>query len=54
MNIIDVKSDIRYLKEYILLCNLEWEVKKSKEEINSYIEDRINIIKKNDKVISII
>lgn len=54
MNYINVKENIPYLKEYIKLCSLQWGSPKTNDEMNKYIEDKINRIMLDDKIISII
>ena len=54
MEIINIKSNPDYLKEYIRLCSLEWGKPKDNEEFNKYIIEKEKKILKEDKVISII
>ena len=46
MELVDIKSNIEYLKEYIKCCTLEWGKPKSDEELNDYIN------KKAEKILS--
>ena len=46
MELIDFKSNVEYLKEYIKCCTLEWGKPKSDEELNDYID------KKAEKILS--
>ena len=50
----DLKTNDKYLKEYIRLCSLEWGSKKKKEEMNNYIDEKLKKIKTSDKVIKVI
>jgi len=50
----DLKTNDKYLKEYIRLCSLEWGSKKTKEEMNNYIDEKLEKIKTSDKVIKVI
>ena len=46
MELVDIKSNIEYLKEYIKCCTLEWGKPKSDKELNDYIgliEDNVLI-----------
>ena len=54
MEIIDIKKDSKYLKEYITLCSLEWGKEKTKEEMGKYITEKEKRILTEDKVISIL
>ena len=54
MQVVNIKSNSNYLKEYIKLCSLEWGSKKSKEEMEKYIADKEKRILSGDKVISIL
>ena len=54
MQVVNIKSNSNYLKEYIKLCSLEWGSKKSKEEMEKYIADKEKRILSGDKVINII
>ena len=54
MEIIDMKKDQQYLKEYITLCNLEWGEKRTKGEMEKYIVDKERKILTGDKVISVL
>lgn len=46
MELVDIKSNIEYLKEYIKCCTLEWGKPKSDKELNDYIN------KKTEKILS--
>lgn len=50
----DLKTNDNYLKEYIKLCSLEWGSKKTKEEMNNYIDEKLEQIKTSDKIIKVI
>lgn len=52
MEIVDLKKNSTFLKEYIILCSEEWGKKKSKEDMNSYVLEKENKIINEDKVIS--
>ena len=54
MKIIDIKNNLDYLKEYCKLCSLEWGSSKTSDEMNKYIEGKINRILSEDKVISVL
>ena len=54
MKIVDIKKDLKYLKEYIKLCSLEWGSPKSEEEMQKYIPKRLEKIINGDKIISIL
>src|SRR5574344_590198 len=54
MEIISIKDKEQYLKEYIKLCSLEWGCKKNKEEMNTYINNKLNRIITEDKVILVL
>lgn len=54
MKILNLKENKLYLQEYIKLCSLEWGFKKNQEEMNSYIENKLNKILTEDKVISVL
>lgn len=54
MEIINIKKNEKYLREYIKLCSLEWGNKKNAEEINSYIENKLNKILSEDNVIVVL
>ncbi len=54
MEIIDIKKNPYYLKEYITLCNLEWGKEKTKEEMEKYVIDKERRILTEDKVISVL
>ena len=54
MEIKSIKENDRYLTEYITLCSIEWGTNKTKEELEKYIKDKKEKIRKEDKVISIL
>ena len=54
MDIINIKNNDRYLTEYIKLCNLEWGSKKTKKELDKYVEEKLYIISNEDKVITVL
>ncbi|MDO4962591.1 MAG: GNAT family N-acetyltransferase [bacterium] len=54
MKIINIKRNIKYLKEYIKLCSLEWGTPKSIIEMEKYVEEKSKKILNGDKVISIL
>lgn len=54
MEIINIKNNLEYLKEYCKLCSIEWGSPKTDIEMNEYIESKINKILNEDKVISIL
>lgn len=52
MEIIDIKKNLNYLKEYASLCYLEWSNKEKK--LDEYVEYKINKILNGNKEISIL
>ncbi len=50
----NLKTNDDSLKEYIKLCSLEWGSKKTEEEMNNYIKEKLNQIKTTDKIIKIL
>lgn len=56
MKIINIKDDINYLKEYFLLCHKTWGLYKTKEELDIYINEKVNKVLTNnyDKLISVL
>ena len=47
MQVVNIKNNSNYLKEYIELCSLEWGHKKSKEEMEKdYLVIVLYLIKK--------
>lgn len=52
MEVISIKNNDLYLKEYITLCNKEWGENKS--NLDEYIETKLNEIKNTSKVIDIL
>jgi diamine N-acetyltransferase len=56
MKIIDLRTDRKYLIEYIKLCNLEWGKPLKEEELNLKAEKKANAIlsKENDNIILVL
>ena len=54
MEIIDLKENPNFLREYIILCSEEWGKKKNKEEMISYVAKKEEKIHNGDKVISVL
>ena len=54
MEVVSIKNNSNYLKEYIRLCSLEWGKPKSEDEMKMYITDKEKRILAGDKVISIL
>ena len=54
MEIVDIKNNSNYLKEYIKLCSLEWGSPKNEEEMQKYIEDKKKRILTENKVLSVL
>lgn len=54
MEIIDIKRNPKFLKEYIKLCSLEWGKPKSEDEMKEYIIQKEKRILAGDKVISVL
>ena len=54
MKIVSIKENSEFLSEYIELCSYEWESKKSKLEMQKYVDKRKKSIFNDDKVISIL
>ena len=56
MQIINIKNNKNYLKQYLSLCSLEWGSKKTKEELDLYINEKINklLSNNNDQLISVL
>ena len=54
MRIENIKNNEKYLKEYIKLCSLEWGNSKTEDEMNNYIENKLNRILTTDKVIFVL
>lgn len=56
MEIINIKNNKNYLKQYISLCSLEWSTSKTKEELDLYVNEKINKLLSNnyDKLISVL
>ena len=54
MEIINIKSNEKYLTEYIRLCSLEWGSKKTSQELDDYVSDKKKRITTEDKVISVL
>lgn len=54
MKVINLKNNMDYLKEYFSLCSMEWGSTKTKEELNIYVNQKINSLQNNDKLISVL
>ena len=54
MKIVNIKENSELLSEYIKLCSYEWGEKKSKLEMQKYIEKKKNSIFNGEKIISIL
>lgn len=54
MEIKSILNNLTYLKEYVTLCSLEWGSKKTPEELNTYIKNKVERIKNEGNVISIL
>lgn len=54
MEIINIKNNILFLKEYIKLCSLEWGSKKTEKEMQNYIKNKLKKVIDGDNVISIL
>jgi len=56
MYIINIKNNLNYLREYFSLCSLEWGSTKTKEELDLYVDEKINKVLSNDydKLISVL
>ena len=54
MDIVNIKNNKRYIREYIKLCSLEWGKDKDEKEMNKYISEKEEKIEKEDKVISVL
>ncbi len=54
MKIVNIKENSELLSEYIKLCSYEWGEKKSKLEMQKYIEKKKKSIFKGEKIISIL
>lgn len=54
MKIVSIKENSEFLSEYIELCSYEWGSKKSKLEMQKYVDKRKKSIFNDDKVISIL
>lgn len=52
MEVISIKNNDLYLKEYIELCNKEWG--KPRTDLNKYIEDKLTSIKQGNEVIEVL
>ena len=52
MEVISIKNNDIYLKEYIELCNKEWG--KPRTDLNKYIEDKLTSIKQGNEVIEVL
>ena len=51
MKIINLKKNKNYLEEYVTLCNLEWG---KSQKTDDYVQEKIEKILKDDKVISVL
>ena len=40
MEIINIKNNINYLKEYFSLCSLEWGSQKTKKQLDLYVNEK--------------
>lgn len=54
MEIVNIKENSEYLSEYIELCSYEWGSKKTKLEMQKYVEEKRKSILNDEKVISIL
>ena len=56
MEIINIKNNINYLREYFSLCSLEWGSPKTKDQLDLYVDGKINKVLSNnyDKLISVL
>ena len=54
MEITNIKTCDKFLTEYIKLCSLEWETKKTTIELENYIIEKKKKILNDDKVISVL
>lgn len=56
MKIINIKSNTNYLKEYFALCSTEWGSPKTKEQLDLYVNEKINKVLSNnyDNLISVL
>lgn len=56
MQIINIKDNINYLKEYFSFCSLEWGSPKTKNQLDLYVDEKINKVLSNDydKLISVL
>ena len=54
MEVLSIKNNSNFLKEYIRLCSLEWGDSKTEEEMNKYVSEKEKKILEGDKVISIL
>ena len=52
MEVISIKNNDLYLKEYIELCNKEWG--KPRTDLNKYIEDKLTSIRQGNEVIEVL
>lgn len=52
MEVISIKNNDIYLKEYIELCNKEWG--KPRTDLNKYIEDKLTSIRQGNEVIEVL
>ena len=56
MEIINIKNNMNYLREYFSLCSLEWGSPKTKDQLDLYVDEKINKVLSNnyDKLISVL
>ncbi len=56
MEIIDLKTDTKYLKEYLELCSLEWGKPCSYDELKVKVENKTNLILtgQNENIIKVL
>ena len=56
MKIINIKNNKKYLKDYFILCSLEWSSKKTKEQLEISADEKVDKVLSNnyDKLISAI
>lgn len=54
MKVINLKNNRNYLKEYFELCSNEWGNPKTKEEMEIYVNEKINNLTNNDKLLSVL
>lgn len=56
MKIINIKNNKKYLKDYFILCSLEWSSKKTKEQLEISADEKVDKVLSNnyDKLISVL